>query len=77
MVIISMGRERFEQESLDHLEEFGSAIGSTDMRLRLLLLLIARLLDKFFSINFEFRNDEMRLQIIVIKNLFEDRMRRI
>lgn len=47
------------------------------MRLRLLLLLIARLLDKFFSINFEFRNDEMRLQIIVIKNLFEDRMRRI
>lgn len=31
MVIISMGRERFEQESLDHLEEFGSAIG--DLRI--------------------------------------------
>lgn len=40
-------RGGFERESLDHLEEFGSAIGSTDMSSRLLFLLIARLLDKF------------------------------
>lgn len=48
VVIISITRRGgFERESLDHLEEFGSVIGSTDMSSGLLFLLIARLLDKF------------------------------